>query len=152
MHEEARARVVAEARRWVGTPYHHRAAVLGAGVDCAQLLIEVYGDAGVIEKFDTGPYPCDWHLHQSEERYVELILQFADEIDPRLVESADVVAWKYGRTFSHGAIVTDWPRVVHAFAPYLCVDETDITGTALERLGAGLRPVRAFRPKAFRSA
>ena len=30
----ARARVLAEARRWIGTPWHHRAALPGVGCDC----------------------------------------------------------------------------------------------------------------------
>lgn len=33
-----RDRIVAEARRWVGTPYHHQAALCGVGVDCVGLI------------------------------------------------------------------------------------------------------------------
>ena len=141
-----RAAVVSEARSWIGTPYHHRANLKGAGVDCARLLIEVYAAAGVIGAFDPGDYPPDWHLHRSEERYVEIILRFADELDRRETPllPADIVVWRFGRTFSHGAIVADWPRVVHAYAADRVVEETDITGTPL-----ATRDMRAFRPLAF---
>jgi len=150
--EHLRAAVVAEARGWIGTPYHHRANVRGAGVDCARLLIEVYAAAGVIEAFDPGDYPPDWHLHRSEERYVEVIGRFAAEIspDPAQIRPADVLVWRYGRTFSHGGIVTGepgrapptgWPWIVHAFAPSRLVEETRVIGSPLDG-----RPLRAFRP------
>ena len=33
-----RAAVVAAAREWIGTPYHHMADIKGVGCDCAMLL------------------------------------------------------------------------------------------------------------------
>lgn len=33
-----RERIVSEARRWIGTPYHHQAALCGVGVDCVGLI------------------------------------------------------------------------------------------------------------------
>ena len=36
-HPDLRARIVAEAMTWLGTPYHHRGKLKGIGVDCAQL-------------------------------------------------------------------------------------------------------------------
>lgn len=156
--DDAGARVVAEARRWRGTPYRDNARVLGHGVDCARLLIAVYSAAGLIEDFDPGYFPADWYLHRSEEHYVTFVERFAVEFDWRAeaIEAADIVAWRYGRVFSHGAIVTGnphdgtpgWPWVIHAFAPYRVVDETDVRGTALATLPDGReRPMRAFRLK-----
>jgi cell wall-associated NlpC family hydrolase len=138
---ERRSSVVAAARTWLGTPYHPNAHVKGAGIDCAWLLIEAFSAAGVIEWFDPGPYPPDWHLHRSEERYVAFIERFACEFDWRAdpVKPGDVVVWKYGRTFSHGGIVSLWPRVIHAFGPYRMVDETMVTGSELDG-----REMRAF--------
>lgn len=112
-----RARVVAAARQWIGTPYHHMADVKGAGCDCAMLLVRVYCDLGLIEPFDPRPYPRDWHLHRGEERYLGFLLARA-----RLVarpQPADVVLFRYGRCFSHGGIVTvaEPLTIVHAFAP-----------------------------------
>lgn len=40
--------VIAEARRWVGTPYRHQAAVIGAGCDCVGLIRGVGLAAGVL--------------------------------------------------------------------------------------------------------
>lgn len=60
--QEQRAAVVAEARTWLGTPYHHEACVKGAGVDCGMLLRAVYIATGVMPKFEVESYPRDWHL------------------------------------------------------------------------------------------
>jgi cell wall-associated NlpC family hydrolase len=49
MSASQRAAVVAEAKTWIGTPYHHAADVKGHGVDCAMLLVRIYGDLGLVE-------------------------------------------------------------------------------------------------------
>lgn len=36
-----RADVIAEARKWIGTPFHHQACKLGEGADCGQLVVGV---------------------------------------------------------------------------------------------------------------
>ena len=53
-----RAAVVAAARSWIGTPYHHAADVKGVGVDCAMLLVRVYSDLGLIDRSIRGPTPA----------------------------------------------------------------------------------------------
>ena len=111
---ELRQRVIAEAISWIGTPFHHEARVKGAGVDCLMLLAEVYERAGVIEHATPPHYPADWHLHRDTERYLEGLLQYVREIPgPPLL--GDVAMFHFGRTFSHGAIVVEWPRVIHAY-------------------------------------
>lgn len=110
---EQRAAVIAEARGWLTTPYHHMARVKGGGVDCAQLLIAVYHAAGLVPDFAVGYYPPDWHLHRDRERYLEWVEKCAHPV--ARPKSADIAIWKFGRTFSHGAIVVDWPNVIHAY-------------------------------------
>lgn len=110
---ELRGRVVAEARTWIGTGYHHRGRIKGVGVDCAQLLVEVYAAAGLIEPLDTGDYPMDWALHRGEERFLGWVTRYAVETDQAL--PGDVLIFKYGRCFSHGAIVVCDRLMVHAF-------------------------------------
>ena len=46
--------VVAEARRWLGTPYQHQARVLGVGVDCAGLIIGVARNLDILDVDYTG--------------------------------------------------------------------------------------------------
>lgn len=44
-----RAAIVAEARRWIGTPYVHQARERGVGTDCAGLVIGVAMALGIID-------------------------------------------------------------------------------------------------------
>jgi len=100
-----RAQVVAEARTWLGTPYHHHGRIKGVGVDCAQLLCAVYEACGLVDHVDTGFYAPDWHLHRSQELFVQTLAPHAVQQSagaPLL--PGDVLVFKFGRTFSHGAI------------------------------------------------
>ena len=89
-----RAAIVAAAREWIGTPYHHMADVKGAGCDCAMLLVRVFCDIGLVEPFDPRPYVKDWHLHRGEERYLDFLLAHAREVASPL--PGDVILFKYG--------------------------------------------------------
>lgn len=110
-----RQAVVAEAKTWLKTPYHHSARIKGAGVDCAQILIAVYSACGIIEAFDPGYYPSDWMLHRSEERYLSWIDKYAQVTDTPL--PGDIVLYRFGRCISHGGIVIEWPTIIHAHMP-----------------------------------
>lgn len=109
-----RERVVAEALTWLGTPYHHHAQIRGVGVDCAHLLIGVYHACGRIPALEPGDYPTDWHLHHSEELFVGWMQRYAraGAGDPM---AGDAFLFRFGRTFSHGAIYIGGDEVVHAY-------------------------------------
>lgn len=112
-HEHSqRAAVVAEARSWIGTPYHHRGRVKGAGVDCAMLPAEVYAACGLIPRLDVEYYPPDWHMHRSAQRYLERVMEYAEEVADPL--PGDMAMYFYGQAFAHGAIVIGWPGIIHA--------------------------------------
>ncbi len=128
--EAERAAVVAEARAWLRTPYHHMGRVKGAGVDCATLLAEVYARGGAVPPVAIPFYPPDWHLHRDAERYLGFVVEHAAELsaissqlsaeetklkaDSRKLIAplpADIALWRFGRCFSHGAIVITKVRV-----------------------------------------
>ena len=125
-----RAAVVAAAREWIGTPYHHMADIKGVGCDCAMLLVRVYCDLGIVAPFDPRPYVRDWHLHRSEERYLEFLLERATPT--REPGPADIILFPFGRCYSHGGIVTrtDPLTIVHAFHPAGLVLEEEIARNA----------------------
>jgi NlpC/P60 family putative phage cell wall peptidase len=142
-NDPRRGAVVAEAESWLRTPYHHMARVKGAGADCLTLLAEVYEKAGVIPHVEVPFYPPDWNLHRDAERYLEGITRYAREvpfctgIGPA---PGDAAVFKFGRSFAHGAIVVDWPRLIHAWHKAGVV-YADATQGQL-----ALRPVRIFDP------
>jgi cell wall-associated NlpC family hydrolase len=109
-----RAAIVAEAMTWLKTPYHHRARKKGAGVDCAMLLIGIFSGVGLIDEFEPDEYPRDWMMHRSEERFRNAVIERADPIDGTDLQPGDVALYKVGRCFAHGAVVIEWPVVIHA--------------------------------------
>ena len=119
----ARARVVAAARAWVGTPYHHAADVQGVGVDCAMILVRVFCDLGLVPPFDPRPYVKDWMLHREDERYLGFLLDRARAVEAP--QPGDVILFRIGRCYAHGGIVTCGEPLafVHAFSPTGCVIE-----------------------------
>lgn len=121
-----RRHVVREAQSWVGTKYHPQGDVKGAGVDCGMLLVRVFVDAGLCAPFDPRPYADDWYLHRGEERYLGFIFDRTKEVAAPL--PGDVVAFRYGRCYAHGGIVTIASplTIVHAFQPALAVLEEEV--------------------------
>lgn len=107
-------RVVSEALTWIGTPYHSGARLKGVGVDCGQLLLGAFSGAGVIPEIDTGYYPHDWHLHRSEELYLEWVKKYCNIIDGD-PQPGDIAVFRFGRCVSHAGIVMEWPRIIHAY-------------------------------------
>jgi cell wall-associated NlpC family hydrolase len=124
---EQRAAVVAEARRWIGTPFHNCADIRGVGVDCGMLIVRVFVDTGLCPPFDPRPYPPDWHLHRGQERYLGFVFDHCAEVDAP--KPGDVVVFRYGRCYSHGGIVTSGSPLtfVHAFWPARTVLEEDLS-------------------------
>lgn len=94
------------------------------------LLVRVYVDAGLIEKFDPRPYTRDWFLHRSEERYLGFLFDRADEVRTPL--KGDIIVFRVGRCFAHAGIVSKSEplTMIHAFANSRCVVEDVIDHNA----------------------
>lgn len=145
--DEQRKLVVDETFKWLGTPYHPNARVLGAGVDCATLLAEVYPTALGWEPITLPHYSSQWHLHHSEEMYLaavdKVVGVYGGGEVPNVTGPGDVVVWKIGRTFSHGAIVIKWPCVIHASLQARCVEMVNDVMLHGEVMG---REMKVFSP------
>lgn len=114
MTEQAqRQAVLAEAMTWLGTPWHHAARVRGAGVDCAQFLIAVFTTVGLVPDIMPGIYPIDWHMHRNEPRFLHHLTKYTHPVEqPR---PADIAMFRFGRHAAHGAIIIEWPTIIHAY-------------------------------------
>ena len=74
-----RARIVAAAREWIGTPYHHQASLKGVGTDCLGLLRGLWVEIHGTEAERPPAYSPDWAEATGSE---ELILGAARHLLP----------------------------------------------------------------------
>ena len=116
MTKKQRQAVIAEAMMWLNTPYHSGARVKGVGVDCGQFLIAVFEGSGILKPGECNPgyYPHEIHLHRSEERYLQWILQYCNPVKGD-VNTGDIAMFKFGQSSSHSAIVIDDSKVIHSY-------------------------------------
>ena len=107
--------VIAEARTWIGTPWHHQASVKGVGCDCIGFV------RGVAEVF-VGPVPLaldytpTWHLYRAEPRMFDGFRTVADEIDPAEALAADILLFGAGKGPAHHcAFLTSAGGLIHCY-------------------------------------
>lgn len=70
------------------------------------------------------------------------ILATAHEVS--VPEPGDVAVFRYGRCYSHGAIVTRWPEIIHAIAALGVVIRGDATKHPLLDAANKPRPVKFY--------
>jgi NlpC/P60 family putative phage cell wall peptidase len=130
-----RARVVAIAHEWIGTPFHHAARLKGVGVDCAQLLLGVFEEAGLLDATAVRAYPPDWFLHEETPHYLEELARFAVPLGPNeLPDVGDFALFRYGRAVSHAGILVatgEHPIMVHAVRGVGVILDALETGSAM---------------------
>lgn len=121
MTEDLRARIVAEARAWVGTPFHHQASTRGVGCDCAGLLKGVALAVGLLppdyasrpeyrELFGYGRLP-------QGERLTEICNRFMRPVARARMRAGDAVLVRIASNPRHLGILIPWRKglgIVHA--------------------------------------
>lgn len=115
-----RAAVVAEARSWINTPFHHQAEIKGIGVDCGGLMRGVSIALGLIPANYRDLVPPSLHGY-SREPHGDLGRELCDlylhRIDPATVRPGDVVVVQWNGPPRHMAIVAsdgNGPTMIHA--------------------------------------
>lgn len=111
-----RAQVVAEARAWLGTPYHHQASLRGVGTDCLGLVRGVYRALYEREAEQAPAYSPDWGEASGQETLLEAARRSLVEVSPPRVCNGDVVVFRMrpGAIAKHAAIMTSATTMVHA--------------------------------------
>lgn len=94
-----RAHVLALARTWLGTPYHHQASVRGIGCDCVGLVRGVhralYGPTAAAEADAALPYTRDWAEATGIETLITAARRHLIEIAPAAARPGDVLIFRY---------------------------------------------------------
>lgn len=117
MSKLERGAIVAEARRWLGTPYRHQASVLGAGADCLGLVRGVWRSLIGEEPEKLPGYTPDWAEALGEETLLNAARQRLREIAVGSAREGDVLLFRMamGSPAKHAAIVSGEDRIIHAY-------------------------------------
>lgn len=115
------ARAVAEARRWLGTPYRHQASVCGVGADCLGLVRGVWRALVGTEPERPPSYGADWAEVGGEETLLAAARRWLSPIPLAQMGVGDVILFRMstGCPAKHCAILSEMggpePRMIHAY-------------------------------------
>lgn len=106
---ERRVAIVAEARSWIGTPYHHQASVKHVGCDCLGLVRGVWRALLGPEPESIPGYSRDWGEVGAQETMLGAARRHLIEIDVAEAQPGDVLVFRMrrGRVAKHAGIVAD---------------------------------------------
>lgn len=99
------AAIVAEARAWLGTPWHHQAPLKGVGCDCTGLV------RGVINAFRPLPpelQQMDYARTPDGVTLLRLCREHLHEVAIADIQPGDVLAFRYARDPQHMAVAADY--------------------------------------------
>jgi cell wall-associated NlpC family hydrolase len=154
-----RLRVVRVARTWIGTPFHANGRLRGVGSDCLTTLAGIAEDAGLTPHIEIPHWIMGQNLHRDAETYINGLLQYCNEVaapPERTPQPADIVLWRFGRIYFHGAIVVAWPRIIHVYGTYGVVQPDNVEQCQyLKFIGENgpergkVRPMKVFVFKAW---
>ncbi|MEO0730044.1 MAG: NlpC/P60 family protein [Pseudomonadota bacterium] len=108
--------VVAAARNWLGTPYHHQASKRGLGCDCLGLVRGVWRDCYGFDAEVAPAYTRDWAEARGEETLLAAASRHLVRRNSGLFETGDILIFRYARGLpaKHAAIATSATHMIHA--------------------------------------
>ena len=121
--------IVAVARGWLGTKFHHQGRVKGVGVDCIGLLVGVVRELGVNveDRTDYGRQPHNGELEKA----------LLDHLTPCQMKAGAVALFRISKEPQHVGIITEYNNgfgLIHAYAQARKVVEHNLDNWWNERL------------------
>jgi NlpC/P60 family putative phage cell wall peptidase len=110
-------RIVAAARRWLGTPYHDQACVRGVGCDCLGLARGVWREGVGPEPFPIPPYSRDWGETGTSEPLAEAAPKVMPEVAVTDLRPGALILsrMRAGAVAKHCGILVSSDRFIHAY-------------------------------------
>lgn len=130
-----RSEVVAEARTWLGTPFHHQGRIKGVAADCAGVIEGVARHFGFVT---VGQIPANYS-HQPDGGTMRKVLrETMDEISVADILPADVLLFAFDLDPQHVAMVTDL-GILHSYSQVKRCIETSLDQTWRNRIRGAYR-------------
>ena len=132
--------VVAEARRWLGTPYVHQASCRGAGADCLGLIRGVWRGVLGAEPAAVPPYSASWAEASGQELLWQAARLWLREKPREMAAAGDVILFRIreGGVAKHLGLQSrtgDNPAFIHAYSGH-AVTESALTAPWARRIAA----------------
>lgn len=103
--------IVAEARKFLETPYHHQGRVLGHGIDCYGLIEMVARGLGL-----NCPDGIRYSRMPDQSQLLACMDEYAVQIDKKLAQPGDILILPYRGQMRHMALMTDI-GMIHSYEP-----------------------------------
>jgi len=111
-----REEIVAAARLWLGTPYHHQASLRGVGCDCLGLVRGIWRDLLGSEPELPPPYAPGWAESLRRETLADAAMRHLRRVENAAAQPGDVLLfrWRSHLPAKHCAILSEPGRIIHA--------------------------------------
>jgi NlpC/P60 family putative phage cell wall peptidase len=115
--------IVAQARTWLGTPFHHQARLKGKGCDCLGLIVGVVEELGLEDRNGMRLAAYDEVTYSKEPDGAYLIQKLTgllEEVPIAEARAGDLALFKVRENPQHLAILSDYEGglgMIHSFAP-----------------------------------
>lgn len=115
--------IVAQARSWIGTPFHHQARLKKVGCDCLGLIVGVVDELELKDKNGVRLAAYDEVTYSKEpdgEYLIQKLVDVLAEIPASEMRAGDLALFKVRENPQHLAILTDYEGgigMIHSFAP-----------------------------------
>jgi NlpC/P60 family putative phage cell wall peptidase len=108
--------IVALARTWLGTPYHHQASAKGVGTDCIGLVRGIWRELYGREAEAAPAYTRDWAEASGRETLLEAARRHLIEIAPSQAAPGDVLVFRYrgAAVAKHAGVLATPDTIIHA--------------------------------------
>ena len=132
--------VLAEARRWLGTPYRHQASLRGTGCDCLGLIRGIWRALYSDEPETMPAYTPDWGEASGSELILDAAGRHFVPLEQGGAETGDLLVFRWRRraVAKHLGILSGTGRFIHAWEKAGVV-ETALGPSWSRRIAAAFR-------------
>ena len=135
-----RDQILAVARTWIGTRYHHQAAVKGAGCDCIGFIIGLYREVTGLDTGPIPPYSLTWSEASRKDILIDMMSTHLDRIPITKAKPADLIVFRFKPIYvaKHAAVLSGPNTMIHTRERF-SVDEVHLSPWWEKRITAAFR-------------